>query len=151
MMEAIFVWPLPWALTILIGISIAGATWFVGYRQSAGRSRMTRRLAPLLAKSGLEGGPGSLAVSGSDTALVISGERMAVLDLVEYKLVAAYSLAQVEALTIFDDKDSKAVDFRLDLVAGAHTRRISTASMPEFCRLFDYFHRVDKRVRFIAE
>lgn len=151
MIDTILTWPPSWELTLAVGLLIAGACALVAQRLAARRNKRAESLKAALAENGLMQNPNALAVSGGESALIVSGERMAVLDLLELQLVAAYSLGQVEALTIFDDKDHHAVDFRLDLVSGARSRRISTSSMHDFCRLFDYLQRADKRVQFIAE
>lgn len=122
--------------------------WLWALMRARSWNRELGRLSPRLQQLSILPGPAAFSIGEGKNVLVMDGDRLAVADLRNWRIVQTLTLREVELLKIYDDRSDR-IEFRVVINGGAQTRKITTRSIAGFGRLFALFASAGKPVEYI--
>ena len=141
-------WPFPLWTAAAVPTAIMGFVWWIARARIARWNRELQRLGPQLRELGLALGSSAFAVGEGKNVMVMDGDRLAVTDLKQRRVVQTFELKDAISLKIYEDRSDR-IGFRVVMHGGAQTRKISTWSIAGFGKLFIQFGRAGKAVEYI--
>jgi hypothetical protein len=149
MNEPALLWPWPWWTAVIAIVSIPLVSWFGILALLSPYNRRTRRITRQLRAAGFSSDD-AFAISGDLNALVVSGKRLAMVDIRDSRVLQLMSLEDLTGLKIYQTR-ADAIPFRLMGRNGAQTRKVITQSVVEFTRLFALMADTSKKIEYIEE
>ncbi len=150
MNEPTSLWPWPWWMALIAVASLVSAGGLGALLGVRLRAPLLERASRGLREAGLLPTEDALGIVGQKNSLVLSGERVAVVDMRDARVVQTLRLADVVALKTYEGT-SEDIRFRLVTKNGAQTRVIATRSIVDFARVFGFVTRSGTDVEYIVE
>lgn len=150
MNESTLLWPWPWWTSLLIAAAVLAIAWcsakiFVWFS-----NRSLSKLSESLLGMGLPGSESAFSVVGKDHGLVVSGDRLAVLDLANARVLRTLNVRDLSVLKIYEDARGR-MQFRLATRRGGQTRKLSTPSIIQMAQVFDVMTQRGIPIEYIQE
>jgi hypothetical protein len=148
MQPAPLLWPFPWWTVGAAVVVVIGVPWLIARARVIRRNRELARLGHQLHQLGITQECDPFAIGDRENVLVVTTARLAVSDVKNARVVQTLTLSEARSLKIYDHR-SNLIEFRLVINGGAQTRKIATASIAGFGRLFGLLGREGKPVEYI--
>jgi hypothetical protein len=141
-------WPLPWWTVAALALFLILFPSFFALARVRHSNECLRKLGGQLGDAGVPLNTEGFVVGEGKNVLLVQGDRIALSDLKNWRVVQILTWAQALGLKVYDQR-ADLIRFRIVLKGGAQTREIETHSIAGFGRLFALFGREDKSVEYI--
>ena len=149
MNEPAVLWPLPWWTSAIAVGAIVFGSWIAARLALKPRNRRALHVAQQLREAGFASAV-AYELAGDKNAAVVSGERIALIDMRDGRVVQTLRLDDTTGLKIYD-ASSSSIPFRFVGRNGAQSRKVMTRSVIEFARLFGLMAGASKKIEYIEE
>jgi len=142
--------PLPWWIIPVIALFIIVGTYIAAKCMVQLSNRRFAALGPHLVEAGVVAGSDGISMQDGHNGIVVSGERIVVIDMRDARMVHTISLHDTSAIKIYEDQSDR-IRFRLVSSRGAQSRLITTNAIADFASFFALMIRAGKTVEYIQE